>query len=167
MSRTLFHRLAWLLVALALPAALGCGPNWTGRVYLTGTVTLDGQPLASGTITFTSLKGGVTSGGRIIMGEYSVNDVSLGENRVVISIVQMSDQVQDIGHYNHGKKWDDYKVLGRKSPTEAQKKAEEEGLISPGFDGADQLRDVDPDRVPFDFHLYSRKSKQKAAEAKP
>ena len=80
----------YLLVGAAcLALSAGCGPgNPLGREALSGTVTLDGQPLASGNIEFTPLApGGVSSGETISGGRYEIEAVRglpPGEYRVRI-----------------------------------------------------------------------------------
>ena len=59
-----------------LPVA-GCGPgNPLGREALSGTVTLDGEPLATGSIEFAPLEpGGVSSGETISGGRYDIGEI--------------------------------------------------------------------------------------------
>jgi hypothetical protein len=66
-----------------LGLASGCGGNPTAKV--SGTVTLDGQPLENGTITFyPTANSGQTAGGGIENGKYTL-DASPGEMTVLIS----------------------------------------------------------------------------------
>lgn len=71
-------RRAWLaLVATALAATAGCGgpPQALAR----GRVTLDGQPLAHGTIAFLPADGkGPTAGGLVAAGSYEVRGMAPG-----------------------------------------------------------------------------------------
>jgi len=56
------------LLAACLAACAGCG---TGRATVEGTVTLDGQPIESGSIVFEPADGaGPTAGGQIENGKY-------------------------------------------------------------------------------------------------
>jgi len=76
------RRAGWLRVALAAGPALlaawfvwGCGgPEGPQRAAVQGTVTLDGQPIAEGTITFypTGDTRGPSAGGEIRDGAYSL-----------------------------------------------------------------------------------------------
>lgn len=70
----------------------GCGgPDTGGRLGLSGTVTLKGQPLANGTIEFCTAEGGALTGGVIEAGKYSIPAVSglmPGKYLVRISSVQ-------------------------------------------------------------------------------
>jgi hypothetical protein len=68
------HRGWWVVVlSTALGVQAGCGPsNPLGRKAISGTVTLDGAPLASGSIEFTPLGGGVSSGAVIEAGKYQI-----------------------------------------------------------------------------------------------
>ncbi len=64
-----------LLTAIALLAGLltGCSADPLGRQALSGTVKVDGQPLANGDISFTPSEGQPTSGGSPIAdGKYAV-----------------------------------------------------------------------------------------------
>ena len=74
MTQTTCSRLAWWCVAgTYLLLLAGCG-GAGGREGLEGTVTLDGQPLAEGSIRFHPIDGteGPTAGGKIENGEFSL-----------------------------------------------------------------------------------------------
>lgn len=76
-------------------AALGCG-NVDGRYPVSGNVTLQGQPLASGAIIFESADGGSRGGTTITDGEYSLPaDQGLlpGAYTVRVSAVQSQAEV--------------------------------------------------------------------------
>lgn len=64
----------WLMVLVVVSLA-GCGPGSGGRLPLSGKVTLKGQPLANGTIEFTSADQTQMSGGVITNGEYKIDAV--------------------------------------------------------------------------------------------
>ena len=69
------HPACRFLVFLSLcVCVIGCGPgNPLGRKAISGKVTFAGQPLANGSISFEPLEaGGVTSGGTIENGSYSI-----------------------------------------------------------------------------------------------
>lgn len=88
--------LTWLgcMAALAMSCAVatGCGDfSRVERASIGGNVTLDGQPVESGTIRLTSLeeKGGPSAGGDIVGGKYFVahdKGPSLGRHRVEVYI---------------------------------------------------------------------------------
>ena len=89
--------LRWLLcVILCLSAASqvgGCGPSDPlGRRAVSGAVTLDGQPLAEGTISFQPTDHGKTSSGAIVsQGQYAIpphKGLPQGKYRVVINAVK-------------------------------------------------------------------------------
>lgn len=65
--------LSFALIALAL--LIGCGTeNKLGRQGISGTVTLDGVPIANGTIRFEPLaENGVASGTTIAQGKYDIS----------------------------------------------------------------------------------------------
>lgn len=68
-----FHHLMAVLVSLAATAA-GCADPYAGRVAITGTVKLAGQPLQDGSIQFIPLdeKLGTQSGAAIVNGQYGI-----------------------------------------------------------------------------------------------
>jgi len=72
-----YPRLApWLAGLLGLAVLAGCGPaNPLGRKAVWGNVTLDGQPLERGNISFDPVErsGGIRSGGLIAAGAYSIS----------------------------------------------------------------------------------------------
>jgi hypothetical protein len=72
-----------LLACAALLAALGCGGERTYKVA--GTVTLEGKPVAQGSIVFESDSGGpgVFSSG-IVAGKYELQ-AKVGKKKVIIS----------------------------------------------------------------------------------
>jgi hypothetical protein len=75
-------RLTWYAIVLA--AAGGCGSSNLSQV--SGTVTLNGQPLAKGLITFSGESSGAgTGGGSIVAGKYSVKDLPPGKYHVHIA----------------------------------------------------------------------------------
>lgn len=63
------------------------------RATATGTVTLDGQPLPAGTITFVSVSGSVDTSVKIRDGVYFTDRVPIGKNSVLIdtSSIQMGN----------------------------------------------------------------------------
>ena len=81
-------RLAATLFSSCLALVMGCGgDNPLGRKAISGTVKLDGQPLASGAIELHPLEGGVQSGDLINSGSYSIpanSGPTVGKYRVVI-----------------------------------------------------------------------------------
>lgn len=84
------------LTALVLGSCLGCGANTDGRLALSGSVTLDGQPLEEGSISFLSVGSHTksTTGGSIVDGKYSISaeqGLVAGTYLVSISAADMSD----------------------------------------------------------------------------
>jgi hypothetical protein len=84
---------AAIFLAGGLVLAAGCGPSDPlGRRAVSGTVTLDGAPLAEGTISFQPTEQGSTSsGGLVTQGKYSIpRDKGLppGKYRVVINAIK-------------------------------------------------------------------------------
>ena len=78
-------RIVWLLAVCHVSmAAHGCSSD-SGKGTVSGTVTLDGQPLQSGLIRFVPVDGQTpTAEATITDGEFSV-EVPVGEKRVSIS----------------------------------------------------------------------------------
>ena len=66
----LAHRLAAIAALLAAP--LGCGTSDEGREPVTGTITLDGQPLPDGSLTLVPLAAGPTVGATILDGNFAI-----------------------------------------------------------------------------------------------
>jgi hypothetical protein len=97
------------LMLLALLNILGCGgPD--KRAEVSGTVRLNGQPLASGSIAFVPTVGntGPSSGGVITDGRYSVprtKGVAIGKNRVSILSTVKTGRKIDIGRSDLQDEW--------------------------------------------------------------
>jgi hypothetical protein len=77
------------MLALLVPLAVGCGK---GKGTVSGTVTLDGQPLPAGNITFIPSKG-QGAGGTIQDGKYSVADVPAGKVAVTVETETLKKQM--------------------------------------------------------------------------
>lgn len=76
------------LVGLAtfLSFSLGCSNQDPNRGQVTGTVEVDGQPAANGSISFTPIDGNTAAtGGAIVDGRYVV-DANIGPSKVAINI---------------------------------------------------------------------------------
>jgi hypothetical protein len=73
-------RYGWLFAALALwGVVLGCGSGAKSPIPLkkvTGSVTIDGQPLEAGTITFMPVTGTNSSTGEIVQGKFTLSTFS-------------------------------------------------------------------------------------------
>ncbi len=80
-----------VLFAVALCVIAGCGPSSS---TVSGKVTLDGQPLANGSISFTPEDGQTaTAGAAITNGAYTV-ELPPGKKRVEISATKVVGQVR-------------------------------------------------------------------------
>jgi len=77
-----------LLVLIATPLfAIGCGGSSAGKVNVSGNVTVDGNPLEAGLITFTCMGGNYSqAAGQIVNGRYSVDNVEPGKNQILVSV---------------------------------------------------------------------------------
>jgi len=73
---------------LVITLSAGCGSNGgDGRVGIAGTVSVDGEPLDTGVITFIPVGQGVAAGGKIVEGLYQIKPsegLSPGEYKVEI-----------------------------------------------------------------------------------
>lgn len=70
----------------ASACALGCGAQDPNRGEVTGIVTVNGQPVATGAVAFSPVDGqSSTSGGKIVDGKYTVK-ASTGTSRVAIRV---------------------------------------------------------------------------------
>ena len=67
-----WKRLAFVSHGVLFVVMIGCGGKSEKRYPVTGKVTLDSQPLGEGTITFTPIGKGLSSGGTIQNGSYSI-----------------------------------------------------------------------------------------------
>lgn len=90
----LFLRRSFFLgmLAVSLCAATGCGG---GKGKISGKVTLDGQPLQAGRISFVPSKGtGATT--EIKNGEYSVEQIPPGEVKVTVDTKWVQDRIHEL-----------------------------------------------------------------------
>ena len=71
---------------LALLALTGCGGSSGSTV--TGSVTINGEPMKAGAITFMPVeaKGGQSAGGDIVNGKYTAKNVTPGKERVTVVV---------------------------------------------------------------------------------
>lgn len=76
-------------LAVAILFAVGCGgapTKRTDRAYAKGDVTLNGQPLAAGTISFTKLDGSTSTAVPISEGKYLCDSAPVGECKVTVDV---------------------------------------------------------------------------------
>jgi hypothetical protein len=104
------HRGSILALAmLPMLTLFGCGgPN--NRAAISGTVRLNGQPLANGSISFVPAEGNVgpSSGGIITDGKYAVSQargVAVGKNRVGIRSMVKTGRKINIGRGSLEDEW--------------------------------------------------------------
>jgi hypothetical protein len=87
------------LAGLVLLAAFGCGGSH-GKGTVSGTVTLDGQPLPAGKIAFVPAQGAGVSADIKEDGTYTATDVPAGEIKVIVetaSLKPIVDQAKGAG----------------------------------------------------------------------
>ena len=96
MTKRSVANLQGMVGALLFAVLTGCGPDTGGRLGVSGTVTFQGKPLATGTIEFSPTDaGGSPSGTTITAGAYSVPAVQgllPGSYTVKISSVEGAAQ---------------------------------------------------------------------------
>jgi hypothetical protein len=89
---SLVRTLSLSLLLAALVVAAGCNNQDPNRGEVTGLVTVNGQPAASGAVAFSPVDGqSPTSGGKIVNGEYSVK-ASIGTVKVAIRVPKVVGQ---------------------------------------------------------------------------
>ena len=76
----------YLLILVTFAAVYLAGCNTESTATVNGNVTLNGQPLADGTISFSAVdtQGG-SGGGDIVGGKYEVKDLKLGKYQVHVA----------------------------------------------------------------------------------
>ena len=125
-----------LVSGLCLLLLAGCGSDSQQRHSLEGTVTLDGQPLASGAITFRPLAGtdGPSAGGKVTDGRFSVQPEGgtfVGKFRVEITASRKSGKQEK--DYRTGKPMDiieQYLPPRYNSQSELTAEVTAEGLVA-------------------------------------
>jgi hypothetical protein len=144
----------------------------TRRTTITGSVTYEGKPLEYGTISFIPTDGGVTSGGTVLEGRYSVANVSWGKNRVEIAAARPVKEKPDYDWWQEQVKikqkamaeWKRLRALGitdAKAIDAGMRKASgmPERLMPVDAVGNNQVVDVSPDLESLDFKLSSPPTK--------
>jgi len=89
MYLAIFRKTIWVILAPLVLTAGGCGGN---KAKVTGRVTLGGQPVESGFITFfPEDKGGTSAMAEIVGGEYTIEDLAPGKKRLYVNITERSE----------------------------------------------------------------------------
>ncbi|VTR99495.1 hypothetical protein [Tuwongella immobilis] len=89
-------RLRWSVAALILMTAIGCGGGTNAldaRTTVTGNVTLDGQPLPEGTISFDANDGAAPGNATIVNGAYKL-EARPGKNIVKINSYKVDPKIK-------------------------------------------------------------------------
>jgi len=88
---------AWVGLSFMVTLLVGCGPSGPTRIPVTGQVSLDGQPLSQGTITFIPTGEGTAASGEVVDGKFAIAQEvgpSPGPSRVeVLSYQETGRQV--------------------------------------------------------------------------
>ncbi len=136
----------WLAAIVGLVATLGCGEK-SARNPVTGTVTLDAQPVLKGQIAFIPLPGtkGPTAGAPVIDGRYEIAAAGgpmAGTFRVEITALQPTPRKKEVFNVATGK---------------TELTDEYESLLPPRYNRGSELKaDVTADGPnQFDFPLKS------------
>jgi hypothetical protein len=83
----MLRKLLWLLVGPSLVILAGCG----SKCSVSGRVTLGGQPVESGFITFFPADDkGQSASGEIVHGEYSIDTLTPGKKRIFVNITDQT-----------------------------------------------------------------------------
>lgn len=151
----------YLMLLLAVLAAGGCGPGDAGpaRYPVSGTVTLEGQPLASGAIHFvpTDAKQGALAAATVKDGKFGLTaegGPAVGKHKVR---VYADSQIQfDL---------DDVRAFDKQSTEEKAKAAQNE--VSPEFNDATKLEATISATGPNEFHFEVKKRKAEPDDKKP
>jgi hypothetical protein len=153
MCRLLCRNIAASAIALAVLIPAGCGDP--SHATVSGKVTLDGKPLNSGYVSFIpeDTQAGQTSGGRIIDGEYTAEEVTAGPMRVnvLLGLATTADNMHQIrkdlmkeAHTRRGGK------MQRPSPESAIK-------LRPGSPGTGEVYSIQTGSQTLDLELQSAK----------
>src|SRR5438105_12137453 len=85
MPSSTYSRTGWLAATLSSLILAGC--NGGGGIKLSGKVTLDGQPVEGGSLTFSPEDGqGQPVAGGIEAGEFTVSGLTPGKKRVKVTL---------------------------------------------------------------------------------
>jgi len=77
----------WILISPSLLILAGCG----NKCSVSGRVTVGGQPVESGFITFFPAdEKGQSAGGEIINGEYSIDTLTPGKKRIFVNLTDQT-----------------------------------------------------------------------------
>jgi hypothetical protein len=157
------HGLRLVACALALVIVAGCGGSKVKRVNVSGTVTLDGQPVPHGTISFTpadKTTQGNTAGGEITEGKYSVANVTPGKNRVEISDAPPQQQPKTYEEYARDQSKAMAGAMNRQAAMREKKEVAASRRVSSDSIGNGQIIDISPDgQDGLNIKLESAKSK--------
>jgi hypothetical protein len=145
------YRAVWMVASAALLAGCGGPSDEWERASASGRVTLNGEPLKTGTITFFPIGDtrGPAAGGEITDGEYSIDDAAgpvVGTNLVQIRSVQKTGRMVESPTAVEA---DGPHVEGRLVEEYAE-------AVPPRYNTYSELeRQVRPESNQFDFELTS------------
>lgn len=131
-------RLRAVLCFLTVTCASGCGSsNGPERVSVSGTVTLNGQPISEGTIAFVSQEGGRTAATPVRDGSYVLNAIDgpyVGEQKVSIQAFEKTGKMLDVKKTLPGPPDE-----GAAVPPEGLKIEETRQVLGPQFNSESEL----------------------------
>jgi hypothetical protein len=91
MNKAVLRKMIWGILTPSVLMLAGCGK----RAALTGRVTLDGQPVESGFVTFFPEDNqGTSVGVEIVQGQYSVPEIAAGKKRIFVNITEVAEPAQ-------------------------------------------------------------------------
>ncbi|MBA2115191.1 hypothetical protein [Bremerella alba] len=76
--------LAVMSIVCAIPLVLGCGGPASTAIPISGTVSVEGQPVEGGLITFISIDGNSPAAGAVIQDGSYQSEVEPGEKKVMV-----------------------------------------------------------------------------------
>ena len=94
--RNLIHYPLCFILAAAVVSATGCDKASSPTSRLEGSVTLDGEPLEQGTISFAAIDGGASAAAEIVAGQYQAEGVPRGKVRVTFQATKETGKTIDM-----------------------------------------------------------------------
>ncbi len=89
------HRHVWLLTGLLAAMIVGCGGSGPATVSVSGSVTVDGEPVPEGTIYFRDQDGGNSYAGKIRDGQYEAKVTPGGKTVEIIGYREVPGKVRE------------------------------------------------------------------------
>jgi hypothetical protein len=150
MNKALLRKTVWVVLIPLVLMPAGCGGK---GATVTGRVTLGGQPVESGFVTFYPEDSqGTSVGVEIVNGEYSVPDIAPGKKRIFVNITDIVEPT----HTNATKSREEAnaeRLAGAK-----RKKSKSKQPASEKLDGNNKIVNVVSGSQQIDIPLEKQKS---------